>query len=40
MQVAAPRACGAGSIVTRNVKDYRGSPISAVTPEDAVASLR
>ena len=32
MQVAAARTCGAIRIVTRNVRDYAGSPIQAVTP--------
>ena len=40
MQVAAARACGAKLIVTRNLKDYKKSPIPAVSPQDAVHSLR
>ena len=39
MQVAAARACGAGYIVTRNVRDYVLSPISAITPAQAIAAL-
>lgn len=39
MQVAAARACGATSIVTRNVPDFRGSPIPAVTPDEALEAL-
>ena len=32
MQVAAAHACGPGYIVTRNVNDFRHSPIPAITP--------
>ena len=39
MQVAAARACGARHIVTRNVKDYRRSPIPALSPQDALGEL-
>ena len=39
MQVAAARACGALHIVTRNVKDYKRSPIPAVSPEEALNKL-
>ncbi len=39
MQVAAARACGARHIVTRNVQDYKRSPIRAVAPEEAVTEL-
>lgn len=39
MQVAAARACGARHIVTRNVKDYKRSPIRAVSPEEALEEL-
>ena len=39
MQVAAARACGARHIVTRNIKDYERSPISAVSPRDALGGL-
>ena len=39
MQVAAARACGARHIVTRNVRDYRRSPIRAVTPQEALSGL-
>jgi predicted nucleic acid-binding protein len=33
MQVAAARACDADLIVTRNTRDFRGSPIRARTPK-------
>jgi len=36
MQVSAARACGARCIVTRNVRDYARSPISAVNPLQAI----
>ena len=39
MQVAAARACGAQHIVTRNVKDYERSPISAIRPQEALSGL-
>ena len=39
MQVAAARACGARHIVTRNVKDYRRSPIRAISPQEALSGL-
>ena len=39
MQVAAARACGAGHIVTRNIKDFTRSPIPAITPGEALAQL-
>ena len=39
MQVAAARACGARHIVTRNVRDYRRSPIHAVDPREALSGL-
>ncbi len=32
MQVAAAVACGATAITTRNVRDFRRSPVAAVTP--------
>lgn len=40
MQVAAARACGADTIVTRNVKDYRDAPISAIEPDRAIDLVR
>lgn len=40
LQVAAARACGAAMIVTRNLKDYKKSPIPAVSPTDAVSMFR
>ncbi len=39
MQVAAARACGAQHIVTRNLSDYRRSPIPAVSPQEALDRL-
>ena len=39
MQVAAARACGADFIVTRNLRDYRDSPIEAVSPQHALWRL-
>ena len=39
MQVAAARACGAGHVVTRNVRDFARSPIPALTPREALARL-
>ena len=39
MQVAAARACGALSIVTRNIKDYGRSPIPAVSPRQALSTM-
>ena len=36
MQVAAARACRAQCIVTRNIRDYARSPISAVNPLRAI----
>ena len=39
LQVAAAHACGVETIVTRNVTDFEGSPIPAMTPADFLASL-
>jgi len=39
LQVAAARACGAVYIATRNVKDFRQSPIPAKTPGELLAEL-
>jgi hypothetical protein len=33
MQVAAAMACGAQFIVTRNERDFKGSPVPAVSPD-------
>ena len=40
MQVAAAAACGADVIVTRNLRDYRRSPIRAAAPGDVIPELR
>ena len=37
LQAAAAVACGAQFIVTRNVRDFKGSPVRALTPEAFVA---
>ena len=39
MQVAAARSCGAEHIVTSNIRDFVNSPISAITPEQALRQL-
>lgn len=39
MQVAAATACGAEAIVTRNLKDYRSSPVPARIPLAIVETL-
>ncbi len=39
MQVAAARARGARYIITRNMSDFRRSPIPALTPRDALDTL-
>ena len=39
LQVACARACGARHIVTRNTRDYRRSPIPAISPDEALAEL-
>lgn len=39
MQVAAARACGARFVVTRNTRDFRRSPIPAITPQEALEAL-
>ena len=39
MQVAAAHACGAQQIVTRNIRDFAGSPIPAITPRGALTDL-
>ncbi len=39
MQVAAARACGARLIITRNIADYRQSPIPAITPAQALDGI-
>ena len=39
MQVAAARACGADRIVTRNLRNFRRSPIPAISPQDALTEL-
>ncbi len=37
LQVAAAQACGAKYIITRNVRDFMKSPITAITPEKFLA---
>lgn len=37
MQAAFAESCGAAVIVTRNVTDFAGSPVPAMTPEDFLA---
>ena len=39
LQVAAARACGASFIATRNIKDYRHSPIPALLPQAVLEEL-
>jgi len=39
MQAAAARACRADLIVTRNLKDYRASPVPPTTPQALVDEL-
>ena len=39
LQAAAARACGARSIVTRNVRDFARSPVPAVTPGAVLTGL-
>ncbi len=39
MQVGAALACGAEVIATRNTRDFRKSPIPALTPAQLVAQL-
>ena len=39
MQAAAALACGAERIVTRNLSDFRRSPVPAISPQDALAEL-
>jgi predicted nucleic acid-binding protein len=39
MQVAAARACGAQYIATRNVKDFKKSPVPARTPAELLEEL-
>jgi predicted nucleic acid-binding protein len=39
LQVAAALACRAEVIATRNLRDYRGAPVPAASPEDVLRSL-
>lgn len=39
MQVAAARACGAEVIATRNVDDFKASPIPARTPGEVLSTF-
>lgn len=38
LQVAAAQTCGASYIITRNVRDFGKSPVTAVTPEKFLAA--
>ena len=40
MQVAAAQACGATFIATRNLSDYSHSPVSALSPAEALAKIK
>ena len=40
LQVGAATACAADFIVTRNIRDFRQSPIPALTPAQALAQMR
>lgn len=40
MQVAAALTFGAQVVITRNLKDYRKSPVKVMTPEDALSQLK
>jgi predicted nucleic acid-binding protein len=37
LQAAAAQACGAVWIITRNQRDFAGSPVTALTPEEFLA---
>jgi predicted nucleic acid-binding protein len=39
LQVVAALACGAEVIATRNIKDFRGSPVPANSPAEVAAAL-
>lgn len=39
MQAAAAVSFGAGAIVTRNIKDFKRSPVTALTPEAFLKSV-
>lgn len=40
LQIAAARLCSADSIITRNLKHYKNSPIPAQTPESFIGELK
>lgn len=40
LQASAAMACGAQVIVTRNVRDFKGSPVPAMTPESLLRRFR
>jgi len=40
LQAAGAMACGAQVIVTRNVRDFKGSPVPAMTPETFLRRFR
>jgi len=39
MQVAAAQACSADIIATRNIRDFRASPVKALTPKRVLGRL-
>lgn len=39
LQVAAARACGARFVITRNPRDFKRTPIPAITPAEALEAL-
>jgi len=39
MQVAAAQACAADIIATRNIRDFRASPVKALTPKRVLGQL-
>ena len=40
LQIAAAKACGADFILTRNLKHYKKSPITAITPEVFIKNIK
>lgn len=39
LQIAAAKACSAEKIITRNIKHYKKSPISNITPKSFIATM-